>query len=111
MAPILYVTSPSSAPSVHLVDHSPPHLPAPYIQATLLPHCLGVSCSPLLPSTFPLISTYQTPLSSSNMCLNVTFTISHILITQFKIVSSFHPLHIPLLFPLLLSSLIACITF
>lgn len=108
---LAYVTSPSSAPSVHPVAHSPPDLPAPNIQATVLPHCLGTSCSPLLPSTLPPISAYQTPLSSSNMCLNVTFTISHILITQFKTVSSFHSLHIPFLFPLLLSSLIACITF
>lgn len=48
---------------------------------------------PLLASILPPIFTYQTPLPSSNICLNVTFTIWYALTTQVKIVSSLHPLH------------------
>lgn len=50
---------------------------------------------PLLASILPPIFTYQTPLPSSNICLNVTFTIWYALTTQVKIVSSLHPLHTP----------------
>ena len=67
------------------------------LQTYKMPLCLSAFAwvVPLLASTLPPIFTYQTPLPSSNICLNVTFTICHALITQFKIVSSLHPLHTP----------------
>lgn len=108
---LAYITSPNSTPAVHPISRSPSGIPTSLL-FLFFKHIRHPPALLSLPELFLFLQALFLQflpvkvLTSSSICLNVTFTIWLTLITQFKIVSNLHilythpthPLPLPLLF-------------